>query len=129
MNERSIAFYMAFVGGILQVIASAALVLVAPNGDPMKSYYVISASALGSNAQLMGGIGLVFGLLVLAGAILSVRTPYGGNRKTLIGSALVVIFSFLSIFLSGGGFIIGFILGLLGGVLGYVSSKPDYSGG
>jgi len=124
MKDRSIAFYIAFTGGILQVIASAALVLTAAtNTTSSTSIYAF----LGWNAQLMGSIGLAFGLLVLAGAILSVRAPYGRNSKTVIGSAVVIIFSLLSVFSSGGGFIIGFILGVLGGGLGYVSSKPDYS--
>jgi hypothetical protein len=122
-TDRAIGFYMAFAGGILQIIASTALVLVATYTNPMDSIY----ADLGWNAQLMGSIGLVFGFLVLAGAISSARAPYGGNRKTVIGSAVVVFFSVLNIFFSGGGFIIGFILGVVGGGWGYVSTKPDYS--
>jgi hypothetical protein len=122
-TDRAIGFYMAFAGGILQIIASSALVLVATYTNPMDSIY----AELGWNAQLIGSIGLVLGLLVLAGAISSARTPYGGDRKAAIGSAVVVFFSVLNVFFSGGGFIIGFVLGLLGGCLGYVSTKPDYS--
>lgn len=112
---------MAFTGGVLQLIASAAIFLMATYGDPDYLTYSVYAES-GLNAQLMGSIGLVFGLLVLAGAILMGRTG-----KTVIGSVVVIIFSVLNIFFSGGGFIIGFILGVLGGGFGYVSTKPDYS--
>jgi Na+-driven multidrug efflux pump len=60
----------------------------------------------------MAVVGLVFGIIVLVGAIL-MRKP----EKAKIGAILVLIFSILSIVI-GGGFVIGMILGIIGGALG-----------
>ncbi|RLG64125.1 hypothetical protein DRO02_05135 [archaeon] len=60
---------------------------------------------------LIGGVCLLFGILVIIGAWLM----YAG--KTTPGGILVLLFGILSLFL-GGGFFIGFILAIIGGALG-----------
>lgn len=64
-------------------------------------------------------IGLIFGILVLLGAIMMYSKP----RQTKAWSAIVLVFSIISIVI-GGGFIIGFILGIVGGAIG-LSWKPE----
>jgi hypothetical protein len=55
-------------------------------------------------------VGLIFGALVLIGAILLRTKP--ANRR--VWSIMVMVFSIASV-ITGGGFIIGFILGTIGG--------------
>jgi hypothetical protein len=57
-------------------------------------------------------VGIVFGALVLLGAIMIYRNP---AKKTTWG-VIILVFSILSIVI-GGGFLIGFILGIIGGAL------------
>ncbi len=66
---------------------------------------------LGAIGAMYGVLGLVFGLIVIIGAVMIYM------RKEVIGGVLVLIFSLISI-LAGGGFIIGLILGIVGGILG-----------
>ena len=64
-------------------------------------------------------IGLICGILVLAGAFMLRRNP--AHQK--MWGIFIVIFSIPSV-LTGGGFIIGFILGIIGGVQA-LSRKPQ----
>ena len=57
-------------------------------------------------------VGIIFGILVLLGAIMVHRNP---TKKTGWG-VIILVFSILSIVI-GGGFIIGLILGIIGGAL------------
>lgn len=70
------------------------------------------AAAAEATLALLGAIGVIFGIIVLVGAIL-IYMP----GKEVVGGILVLIFSILSI-VSFGGFIIGLILGIIGGALG-----------
>ena len=55
-------------------------------------------------------MGLIFGMLVVLGAVLINRSP----EHTKVWGVLVIVFSLASV-LTGGGFIVGFILGITGG--------------
>jgi uncharacterized membrane protein len=57
-------------------------------------------------------VGLIFGILVLFGAILLHIKPI--NKKAW--GIMILVFSIPSV-VTGGGFIIGFILGIIGGAL------------
>jgi hypothetical protein len=61
--------------------------------------------------NILGGVAVVFALIILVGAYLM----YTG--MTTVGATLVIIFSLLSIFV-GSGWLIGLVLGLIGGILG-----------
>jgi hypothetical protein len=63
-------------------------------------------------------VGLIFGLLVLLGALMLYSKPV--NKKAW--GIIVIVFSIPSVVM-GGGFIIGFILGVIGGKLA-LSEKP-----
>jgi len=62
--------------------------------------------------EVVGAIAVVFGILILVGAILIYKP---GNETA--GGIIVLLFSVLSI-LTGGGYLVGFLLGIIGGVLG-----------
>lgn len=64
-------------------------------------------------------IGLIFGVLVLIGAILLHFKP---AKKKACG-IIIIVFSIPSV-ITGGGFIIGFILGIMGGAKA-LSRKPQ----
>lgn len=69
---------------------------------------------LGGLVFLVGIVGLVIGIIVLAGAFM-INSEDKSRVKT--GSTLVLVFSIMSFF-TGGGFIIGLILCLAGSILG-----------
>ncbi|MEM4637356.1 MAG: hypothetical protein QXE44_07725, partial [Nitrososphaerota archaeon] len=71
-----------------------------------------------------GVVGLVFGIIVIIGAVM---INSGEPSKVRTGSILVLIFSILSLIVSGGGFIIGFILALIGSILGLVWKPSERS--
>lgn len=60
--------------------------------------------------NIIGGVAVVFAILILVGAYLIY------NRMEATGAVLVLIFSVLSI-LVGSGWLIGLILGVIGGIL------------
>lgn len=61
--------------------------------------------------NVLGGIAVVFAVLIIVGAYLIY------SRMEVAGGAIVLIFSMLSIFV-GSGWLIGLILGFIGAVLG-----------
>ncbi len=67
---------------------------------------------LGIRWEITGSIAIIFGVLILIGAVL-IYSP----GKEAIGGAIVLIFSAISI-IAGGGWLVGFVLGIIGGVLG-----------
>lgn len=77
---------------------------------------------LGGLIVALGLLGLIFGILVIVGAVM---INSGERDKVKTGSIIVLIFSILSLFAGGtGGFVIGFILGLVGSILG-LTWKPS----
>ncbi len=76
---------------------------------------------LGGLVFLVGIVGLVIGIIVLAGAFM-ISSEDKSRVKT--GSTLVLVFSIMSFF-TGGGFIIGLILCLAGSILGLTWSPSD----
>jgi hypothetical protein len=62
--------------------------------------------------ETIGAIAIVFGVLIMVGAILLYKP---GNETA--GGVIVLVFSALST-LTGGGFVVGFLLGIIGGALG-----------
>jgi len=76
---------------------------------------------LGGLVIILGFLGLIFGIIVIVGAVM---INSGERDRVKTGSIIVLIFSILSLFVGGtGGFIVGFILGLIGGILG-LTWKP-----
>ncbi|MEM2273193.1 MAG: DUF6114 domain-containing protein, partial [Candidatus Bathyarchaeia archaeon] len=80
------------------------------------------AALLGTILFIYMALGVVFGIIVIIGAVMINKTEPTSVRN---GSILVIIFSILSLIFSGGGFVIGFILGLIGGILGLIWKPPS----
>ena len=111
-SERpTIAFIFSLTAGIL-IITNAVLL-----GVVAKWFIGIMPTLPGSSGNdptlLLGlaTVGLIFGVLVLVGALMLRSNPV--NKK--IWGIVIVVFSIPSVIM-GGGFIIGFILGIIGGV-------------
>ncbi|MEM4489477.1 MAG: DUF6114 domain-containing protein [Desulfurococcaceae archaeon] len=116
MSEKpTAAFVLSLIGGVL-VILSSILVIVA--GGLVGEILPV----VGGVVATVGVVGLFLGVLMIVGAIM-INTGEPGKVKT--GSILVLVFSILSLFISGGGFLIGFILGLIGGILGLTWKPPQ----
>lgn len=104
------AFIFSLTAGIL-IIANAVLL-----GIVAKWFIGIMPTLPGSSGNdptiLMGlaAVGLIFGVLVLLGALMFRSKPV--NKKAW--GIIVIVFSIPSV-ITGGGFIIGFILGIIGG--------------
>jgi hypothetical protein len=106
VKRATAGFAISLIAGILVLLDGIALIAV--------SGYVSSLTGydLGSAIGAIGGLGIVFALIILFGAWL-IYTP----GKETLGGILVLIFSIISIF-TGGGFFIGLVLGIIGGALG-----------
>lgn len=140
MSERpTAAFVLSLISGVLVLLTALIIFVVASLlgltigeiGEfpeiPGLSELFAMASAL---FVVMGVLGLIFGALILVGAVM-IYSGKPGKVKT--GSILVLVFSILSLITVGGGFVIGFILGLIGSILGLtwkppVKQEPSASG-
>jgi hypothetical protein len=125
MNEASVprdkptkAFALSLIAGILILINAVLLGVVA------KWFIGIMPTLPGSSGNDstflidLATVGLIFGVIVLLGALMLYRKPI--NKK--VWGTMIIVFSIPSVIM-GGGFIIGFILGIIGGKLS-LSAKP-----
>jgi hypothetical protein len=120
------AFNLTLIGGILIIINGMLLGVVA------KWFIGIMPTLPGSTGNdptfliELAVVGVIFGILVLLGAIMLHLKPE--NKK--IWGTMAIVFSIPSVIM-GGGFIIGFILGIIGGKIAFSGkikkeeSKPD----
>jgi len=101
---------------VLSLIAAIFILL---NGALIAALGAILFAFFPGFGILIAALGLVFGIVVLVGAILLWSKP----GMHVGAGVLVLLFSIFSLII-GGGFIIGFILGLIGGILGIVWKPP-----
>jgi len=108
---------LSLVTGIL-IISNTTLLGIAARWFP-QIIPVLPGSSTNDTTLLyrLTALGLIFGCLVLLGAIMLHMKPV--HRKAW--GILIVVFSIPSV-VTGGGFIIGFILGIIGGA--FVLRKP-----
>jgi hypothetical protein len=108
------AFNLTLIAGILIIINGMLLGVVA------KWFIGIMPTLPGSTGNdptfliELAAVGLVFGILVLLGALMLHLKPE--NKKTW--GAMAIVFSIPTVIM-GGGFIIGFILGIIGGKIAF----------
>jgi hypothetical protein len=117
----NIAFILSLIAGIL-ILISGIFWLVDPS---LFDYIGLSGFRASVNGffdifgtyppypSLIGGLGILFGIIVLIGAYY----VYLPAAYELLGGMIVLIFSIISL-MTGGGFVIGTILGIIGGILG-----------
>jgi len=119
------AFILSLIGGIFILIGSLiGSILAGILGGAMM--LVPFLGGLGALVILIAILGVIFGIIIIIGAVM---INSGDPSRVRTGSILVLIFSILSLLLTGGGFIIGFILALVGGILGLVWKPSEQRGG
>jgi hypothetical protein len=121
MGEKpTAAFALSLVGAIFIIIGGIVyMALFSILGGLMS--FIPGLEGLGDIFVIVGILGLIWGILVLVGAIM---INSGEPSKVRTGSILVLIFSIISWFGAAGGFLIGFLLGLIGAILG-LTWKPE----
>lgn len=92
--------------GLVRIVSGD---IIAFEGSDLVRHRFLAGIAL----NIIGGVAVVFAILILVGAYLI----YSGMETT--GGLIVIIFSVLSIFV-GSGWLIGLILGVIGGILALV---------
>jgi Family of unknown function (DUF6114) len=112
-SEKSTnAFILSLIAGIF-IISNTVLLGVAARWFPGMIPTLPGSTANDTSVLYrLSAIGLIFGVLVLLGAIMLHIKP--ANKKTW--GIIIIVFSMPSV-ITGGGFIIGFILGIIGGAL------------
>jgi hypothetical protein len=118
-EKHTKAFTLSLIAGIL-IVSNTALLGVAARWFPGMIPILPGSSANDTTLLYrLTAVGLIFGVLVLLGAILLRIKPV--NKKAW--GIMILVFSIPSV-VTGGGFIIGFILGIIGGALA-LSRKPN----
>ncbi len=124
-EKPTAAFVLSLIGGIFIIIGGVFGTIIGIIGSAFIgafSWISPEAATLSGIILVYGILGLVFGIIVVIGAVM---INSGERGKVRTGSILAIIFSILSLFFYGwGGFIIGFILSLIGGILG-LTWKPS----
>jgi hypothetical protein len=92
--------------GLVRIVSGD---IIAFEGSDLVRHRFLAGIAL----NIIGGVAVVFAILILVGAYLI----FSGMETT--GGLIVIIFSVLSIFV-GSGWLIGLILGVIGGILALV---------
>ena len=120
-EKPTAAFVLSLIGGILILLGGIFGAIIGIIGGAAMSI-VPGFGWLSGLIIALGILGLIFGIIVILGAVM---INSGERGKVRTGSILVLIFSILSLFVGGtGGFIIGFILSLVGSILG-LTWKPS----
>lgn len=122
-EKPTAAFVLSLLGGIFIMIAGL-IVAVATAIIGVLAWALIPGvgGAIGGLVMALGALGLVFGILIIIGAV-QINTGEPGRVRTW--SVVVIVLSVLSLFVCGGGFVVGFILALIGGILGLTWSPPS----
>ena len=120
-EKPTAAFVLSLIGGILILLGGIFGAIIGIIGGAAMSI-IPGFGWLSGLIIALGILGLIFGIIVILGAVM---INSGERGKVRTGSILVLIFSILSLFVGGtGGFIIGFILSLIGSILG-LTWKPS----
>jgi hypothetical protein len=118
-DKPTTAFVLSLIGGIFIILGGLVYMVVFSILGGLFSF--IGFGGLGIGLVALGVLGLIWGILVIVGAIMM---NSGNPARVRTGSILVLIFSILSWFGAAGGFFIGFLLGLIGAILGF-AWKPE----
>ncbi len=128
-NEKkpTVPYALSLIAGILTLLGGLAMAYVGVRrfdfmGRMMRGYGYAFAAVPGFFSPFMsfaGILGIIFGLVVIASAIMLNRRP---AQHTTWG-ILIMVFSILGIFGGLGGYLVGLVLGIVGGALA-VAWKP-----
>jgi len=117
MEKPTAAFILLLIGGIFIIIGG---IFVIALGGVIAGMELPAATSASGLVIGVGFLGLIFGILVVIGALM---VNSGDPDKVKNGSIIGLIFGVLSLFVVGGGFFIGFLLSLIDGILG-LTWKP-----
>jgi hypothetical protein len=109
-HRATLAFAFSLIGGILILFRGLVRITVGDFITFVGSDEVRHRFLAGIALNIIGGIAVVFAVLIIVGAYLI----YSGIEMS--GGIIVLIFSVLSIFV-GSGWLIGLIFGIIGGIL------------
>jgi hypothetical protein len=109
-KKATIGFALSLVGGILILLRGIVRIVAGDVITFVGSDEVRHRFLAGLALNVIGGVAVVFGIIIILGAYLIY------SRMEVAGGAIVLIFSLLSIFV-GSGWLIGLILGVIGGIL------------
>ena len=114
MGEKpTAAFVLSLLGAIFIILGGLVyMVLFSFIGT---AFDFVGLGGVGDMLVIFGVLGLIWGILVLVGAIMM---NSGNPGKVRTGAVLVLVFSIISWFGAAGGFFIGFLLALIGAILG-----------
>jgi hypothetical protein len=113
------AFVVTLIGGILILLDGLYLLAVSAFVSTVSSAYGVSIPGVSGLFEALAAVGLIFGLIILIGAIMMWRNPSSAKMWGIV----VILLGLISI-ISGGGFILGLILALVGGILALVWHPP-----
>jgi hypothetical protein len=122
-EKPTAAFVLSLLGAIFIIIGGLIYAVIFSFVGGVLDFF--GFGGLGAMAMIIGVLGIVWGILVLVGAIMMNSDDKG---KVRTGAVLVLIFSILSWFGAAGGLFIGFLLGLIGSILGLTWNPPRYEG-
>ncbi len=117
---RITSFILSLLGGIIIIVGSLISTLLSIFGSPYGTYYGMGPGMMGGYwfgygsgwYSVLSSISLVFGIIVLIGAILLNARP----AEHITWGILILVFSIAS-FIGMGGYFIGAILGIAGGAI------------
>ncbi len=113
----STAFVLSLIGGIFIILGGIVSAVIAAVFTSLTFGLIPGASAI---LIALSVVGLIFGLIVLYGAIMLRSHPESAKTWGVI----ILVMSLLSWIGGWGGLFIGFLLGLIGGILAIVWHPP-----
>ncbi len=118
-EKPTAAFVLSLIGAVFIIIGALGNLILA---SIIGSYIgFLDFGWFGGAIMVMAVLGMVWGILVLVGAIM---INSADTNKVRIGAILVLVFSILSWVGAYGGLFIGFLLGLIGSILA-LTWKPS----
>jgi hypothetical protein len=107
------AMVLSIIGGVFILLAGLAELWVGATAS------FLTLSFLGAGLELLGGLGIVVGLVIILLAVFLHSRP----EMHVVFGVLILVLSFVSWLSFFGGFFIGFLLALIGGILA-ITWKP-----
>ncbi len=117
-EKPTAAFVLSLIGGIFILLGGilTAVIMSAVGG----AFAGLGMGDFGLGLALLGGLGVVFAIIIIVGAIMLYMKP----ESHVMWGVIILVLSIISLPFTALGLIIGFILGLVGGILGIVF-KPS----
>lgn len=113
----STAFWLSLIGGFLIALGGIAAII---EGTLFRSRLESIVPGSSGVAVVEGGVGLVFGIVIIFGALRLKTAPQASRFWGII----ITVFAIISLFGGGGFLFVGLILALIGGILAMTWHPP-----